>query len=280
MLKMSRLSWQRSMPLGLAALVAVVSQFGLSALAFAQTVDHDRIEALFQILQSQSIGNPALNLQPIASPAPFEGSAKPNTLFAAPLTTFEHSDAVVPKSAGGKAAIPSVPFSEIEPDGAGCPSKAAGFEPAIEELTKLVESYEERTIEFSMFYDTMDEEYLAYTRSDNSGGPCPADLRQKFNRFLFEVNEIMIADDILRAANLQLCAQTMATRLENDKEAIDRGDDPNRRLTLSRILDSISYQDARATDTLKRMVSLEQKRQRLISGIDIFEEQCETLDQY
>ena len=280
MLKMSRLSWQRSIPLGLAAIVAVVSQFGLSALAFAQTVDHDRIEALFQILQSQSTGNPALNLQPIASPAPFEGSAKPNTLFAPPLTAIEHSNAVVPKSTSGRAAIPSVPFSEIEPDGAGCPPKTSDFDPAIEEVTELVDSYEERMIEFSMFYDTLDAEYLAYTRSDNAGGPCPDDLRQKFNRFLFDSNEIMIADNILRAANLQLCAQTKATRLKKEIEAIERGEDPQKRFTLGRVLDSIADQDGRATDTLKRMVSLEQKRQRLISGIDIFEKQCELVDQY
>ena len=280
MLKMSRLSWQRSIPLGLAALVAVVSQFGLSPSAIAQTVDHDRIESLFQILQLQSTGNPALNQQPIASPAPFEGSPKPNTPFTPPLTAFEHPHAVAPKSADGRAAIPSVPFSEIEPDGAGCPPKNADYTPAVEEVTELVDTYEEGMIEFSMLYDTLDAEYLAYTRSDNAGAPCPADLRHKFNRFLFEANQIMIADNILKAANLQLCAQTKVTRLKKDIEAIERGDDPQKRFTLGRVLDFIADQDGRATDTLKRMVSLEQKRQRLISGIDIFEKQCELFDQY
>lgn len=146
-------------------------------------------------------------------------------------------------------------------------------------MLQLVGSYETRVVELSKAYDAMDAENLTLVMSDADS--CPEEMREAYRGFIDDIELVRIADNILPAENLQLCAQAAATRLDGQIKAIGLDasrEDQTRRMTLSRVMLSVARQDETATDVVKRMVSLEQKRQRLVSGINQFELQCEAFE--
>lgn len=134
-------------------------------------------------------------------------------------------------------------------------------------------------VNLSEAYDGMDAENLSLVTSD--AGSCPEEMRESHRKFLKDIELVRAADNILPAENLQLCAQAAATRLDGQIKAIGidaSREDQTRRMTLSRVMRSVASLDETATDVVKRMVSLEQKRQRLVSGINQFELQCEAFE--
>lgn len=263
------------------AVIAATASVVMTSRAAAQTVDHARIEALFQILQAPGAGGPGLSSPPLPTPAPF-GAAPGPAPFTAPVSAAGQPAGLAPAPSTGKSDrvdIPSVPFSDVVPDGSNCPSDPKAFEAALNEMLQLVGSYETRMVELSKAYDGMDAENLSLVMSD--AGSCPDEMREAYKGFLDEIELVRVADNILPAENLQLCAQAVATRLDGQIKAIGLDasrEDQNRRMTLSRVMRSVASLDETATDVVKRMVSLEQKRQRLVSGINQFELQCEAFE--
>ena len=263
------------------ALLAATSAASVTSRASAQNVDHAKIEALFQILQAPGAGVVGLSPPPLQAPAPF-GAAPGPAPFTAPVSSSGQPAGLVPAPSTGKSNrvdIPSVPFSDVMPDGSNCPSDPKAFEAALNEMLRLVNSYETLMIELSKAYDGMDAENLSLVMSD--AGSCPEEMREAYKGFLDDIELVRVADNILPAENLQLCAQAAATRLDGQIKAIGLDasrEDQNRRMTLSRVMRSVASLDEMATDVVKRMVSLEQKRQRLVSGINQFELQCEAFE--
>jgi hypothetical protein len=235
-----------------------------------QSTDHGRIEELFGILKQET--GTVLVPAPIVidqTPAPIMAQTVP-ALIPAPETETDHSSIK-----NSNFAVPPVPFSHIIPSGKNCPKKPAIFEGYLHEMTKLVAGYEENILVLSDNFDDLDNEHLEFTISIDV--ECPKGAGKKHSDFLNKIDKIKIEDEIMNAQNLQLCAQKQVTKLDKRIKKIGQDEsleDQKKRNRLSRFMAIFSSFDKQGTDAVKRMVSIEQKRQRLISGVETFKEDC------
>lgn len=238
----------------------------LPSAAVAKTIDHVRIEALLQLLElpatgsdvppTTSVGEQSLDvsrtLVPAPAPSPSLGENKPKS-----------SD------------IPSVPFALIAPDGTNCPGGMAQFNVALQGVIDVVEGYEKRIIILSASFDELDAEALEFVTSGETS--CSEDRQRSHAKFLKEINKMSILENILPAENLQFCAQLTVIEYDEKITAIDQDAnfaDQKKREDLNNVMRSVSELDGQATVIVQRLVSLEQKRQRLVIGVQQFEDQC------
>lgn len=238
--------------------------------ALSQTVDHARIEELFRILATPN-GVPEISIGQTRAPVPENA---PAPVLPAP--------APAPKVAAQQRKgdeIPSVPFAELAPDGSDCPVDLVAFKQTLEDMTEKVEGFEKRLIKLSVEFNDLDDENLAFMTSDSSS--CPPNMRKKHALYLQQIQQLDIASSILPAENLQVCAQKEVTRLDARIMAIPEDaslDEQNMRNRIGRVMLSISSFDVKATNVVERMVSLEQKRGRLLASVLGFDSQCKAFD--
>lgn len=243
---------------------ASVASMTLTSAASGQTTDHARIESLFQLLEPAN----STALTGPASLAPKQATLLPPAPAPAPMQAIEHPES-------STSSVPSVPFATVAPDGTNCPSKIEDFTEALNDLVETVESFERRIIKLSTRYDKLDEQALAFVTSGETS--CSEAMRRGYKAFLESANDMSIPDDILSAENLQVCAQFTVTNLDHQITGIQRdasAADQQRRMALSQVMRMVSGLDGKATETVERLVSLEQKRQRLVIGIERFDAQC------
>lgn len=244
------------------------------SMGLSQSVDHDKILTLFEVLGVEVDVEEAVSDFAAVNSEQYSQTTAP--------VAFGYNDASPPQTAGLSGVsgnVPSVPFSNVVPDGSNCPADPKEFEEALRAILDSVMSYENVVIEMSARYDLLDDENIAFLTSDSAS--CPTAMRQKYNSFLSEIIFANIADDILPAENLQFCAQTVATRLDGQIKSISEDasmEDQTRRMALSRVMRAVASLDETATDVVQRMISLEQKRQRLVSGVNQFDQQCIALE--
>lgn len=222
----------------------------------AQEVDHAQIDALFAILGTGvAVSDADTQAAPTVAPAPAP---------AAQTATLQ---------APGR--IPAVPFDPKIPLGEDCPADLPDFEATVAERAKITDDYEDRIIALSTRADQLDAASLEFIMSGRSS--CTDHDRENHASFIADAEALAIIDDIRPTEELQVCAQRAVTSLNGQVAAI--GDDANReeqskRLALSNLMSSVARFDGQATQTVQRLVSLEQKRQRLVVQIEDAQAQC------
>lgn len=238
----------------------------LPSAAVSKTIDHARIEALFQLLEVSATGSDvppttldgeqSLNVSkapvPAPAPSPIVGDGKP-------------------VSSG----IPSVPFPQDAPDGKNCPVGMKQFDGVFQDIVNEVNGYEENIVALSASYDKLDGEALEIAVSGATS--CSEEIRRRYFNFLESASAMKIPESIGPVENLQFCAQREVTELDKRIEAI--GQDANRaeqlkRNALSNVMKSVSRLDGEMTGIVQQLVNLEQKRLRLVIGVQDFESQC------
>lgn len=244
-----------------------VSLAGVGPL-LAQEVDHTRIEQLFSILTSEkNIAPPSMAAAPEVVPGPAMVSAPP------PPSSPNGTQQSAAKN------IPEVPFDSRLPDTQGCPEGLESFDSALSGVSGIVKSYESAIIDFSKRYDLLDENTMAFQFSGQNS--CPDDMRESYSAFLGEIKKLQVTDKIFPTEGLIVCAQKAVTNLQLKMDEIPADApiaDQQKRLNFGNVMAKVSAFDRRATESVQRLVSLEQKRQRLMTGVQNFEASCAAYD--
>ena len=241
--------------------------------AAAQSVDHDRIEALFATLGDTAASDPSSG-EGTALPKPLTvpdqgGVDMPDTTSAMPLTVLDVITGDQGRDRGAEL------FTYDVPAGRNCPKDSPSFRAAVDEIEQSKAKIDGQVEDLEEDFDSLSEVMMEARTSENL--VCPDKLSGNIAALAEDIASFDAGERLAEVENLAACAQQTATRIGTAMNEIAE-DAPRadlmRRSNLSRLLGEASRQDGRLTTVMISMASLRKKQLRLSEAVQDFDKEC------
>ncbi|WP_454283437.1 hypothetical protein [Roseovarius sp. MBR-79] len=235
--------------------------------ASAQSVDHDRIQALFSLLETPDIVGPS-------DPAPSAEPTQSQTAVTMTGPTLPDNSSAMTEPAA-KSERDGALFAYDAPSGSNCPRDSVGFRAAVDEIERFRIEIEENVGELEQTFDALAEDMIEMRSAEFF--MCTDALSSKIEAVSETIADFNAGEQMARVENLGTCAQQAATRIGHEMEAIPV-DAPREQLmlrsNLSRQLNDASRQDERLTAVMISMASMRQKQLRISEAVRDFGTEC------